>query len=381
MRYITYSICLGVLLLGFSSCLKDKQELQSYSYTDDEFAVLAQYFDLPNPVFDYGNSQDLFFHERPVFNSHFEIENNRLNHLATLGRVLFYEDKISKNNTVSCASCHLQERAFADPQPLSEGFDGKLTLRNSLSLGNLRGYSNSRFFWDERAGSVHEQTMMTMQDDIEMGADLAELPGKLDTEAYRILFRKAFGSEEINSHLIATALESFVNSLNSNNSHFDRAMMDHGMNTWNDFSSFSSRENEGKSLYQNNCASCHGSNPAFPARNIANNGLDLLYSDVGVGAITHNTADNGKFKVPILRNIALTAPYMHDGRFATLEEVIDHYSTGINNHPNLDPELLDWNGPKRFNFTDSEKEALVAFLNTLTDNEFVNDIRFADPTL
>ena len=373
---LSITLLLLAITLTFTACLRDVEVATKISYTDDELAVLSQVLNLPNPIYNYDSNR---FGEDFFIDEFGNVNNDLLDHKATLGRVLFYEHKISQNNVVSCASCHHQENAFADPVAKSEGFQGELTLRNSLALGNMSGYGSHRFFWDERAFSVQEQTQMTMQDHIEMGADLELLPKKLDSELYRILFRKAFGSEDITVDKVSEALATFVLALNSFNSVFDQANEAAGFNTHNEFASFTTSENNGKSLYMANCTSCHGFDPGFPHRNTANNGLDLVYEDKGVGAISGFTGDDGRFKVPILRNVALTAPYMHDGRFATLEEVVEHYSTGIKDHPNLDHQLKSGTAPMRFDFTEEQKQDLVAFLNTFTDEEFTQDPRYADP--
>jgi cytochrome c peroxidase len=152
-----------------------------------------------------------------------------------------------------------------------------------------------------------------------------------------------------------------------------------GANYNSNFSSFSAAENRGKGLYMTNCASCHTSSFGRPARLLSNNGLDAVVTDKGVGGISGVSSEVGSFKVPTLRNVAITAPFMHDGRFQTLEQVIDHYSTGIQLSPNLASELRNGNAPKKFNFTSEEKSDLIAFLGTLTDDVFKNDTRFASP--
>jgi cytochrome c peroxidase len=382
------SLCFCAVFF-LSSCLDDKEEIIQVSYTDDEYELLTRSLDLPNPVFDYEGAafgSGVFvhfedpFHPSPNFPNGFF--SSPINHRATLGRVLFYDTRLSKNNQVSCASCHLQEKAFADPARFSEGFDGELTKRNSLALGNIRFYSSNRFFWDERAHSVEEQTHMTIEDHIEMGMDIEDLPAKLENdEYYRILFKKGFGEERIIPDRIKESLAHFVRHIVSNQSEYDQALVNSNFNPNQGFADFTTEENLGKALYQTNCASCHGHDLNFTMVDVANNGLDEVYSDKGVGAITFNAADNGKFKVPILRNVALTAPYMHDGRFETLEEVIDHYAGGVKNHSNLHPNLRqNFNGnPISLEFTDTEKEALIAFLHTLTDQQFLKDEKFADP--
>lgn len=300
---------------------------------------------------------------------------------ATLGRVLFYDTKLSRNQTVSCASCHKAENGFSDDAQFSTGFNGELTGRNSMGLANAKFYNNGHFFWDERANTLEEQVLGPIQDPVEMGMTLGEVVERVEQEAYyRILFQEAFGDETVNADRISLALSQFVRSMLSYNSKYDagRAQVN---NPRDNFPNFTVQENQGKALFfsnRTNCDNCHGTE-SFVGPNARNNGLDLVYSDNGVGEITGNPNDFGDFKVPSLRNIELTAPYMHDGRFATLEEVIDHYSNGVQNHPNLSNQLRQGNQVRHGNFNNGERAALVAFLRTLTDNQFINDERYGNP--
>ena len=316
---------------------------------------------------------------------------------ATLGRVLFYDRKLSANGTVSCSSCHIQEHGFSDPRPRSTGFDGGLTRRHSMGLSNARFYRAGRFFWDERAESLEKQVLMPFLDEVEMGLTeekLVEIVAGQDY--YPPLFKAAFGTSVINADRIANALAQFVRSLVSAGSRYDagRRMVSRPMQ---DFPNFTVAENRGKRLFMTNsegsrapCTRCHQSE-AFVgsarrrARSVdtgaTNNGLDAVsVKDRGVAESTNDIADTGKFKVPSLRNIAVTAPYMHDGWFATLEDVIEFYSSGIQRHANLDPALRRWYGsPLLFEFTPDEKAALAAFLRTLTDEGFLAAEKFSDP--
>ncbi len=324
---------------------------------------------------------------------------------AELGRVLFYDRQLSRNNTIACASCHLQRAAFADPRPLSVGYQGGLTGRNAMSLINLRFSNINRaqpgFFWDERASSLEVQALMPIQDEIEMGMTLPELEARLtQLPYYPPLFAAAFGSTEITSQRIARAIAQFVRSLVSFHSRFDLAAEKNGTGDYTqDFADFSPLENLGKSLFfsgiggvgELGCAHCHVP-PTFNMPKAMNNGLDLYYDDPGLGAreVPPNDpftpTNDGKFKAPSLRNIELTAPYMHDGRFQTLDEVIEHYSSGVHPHRNLAVAINDeadenQQGTSGFHFSAKQKKALVAFLKTLTDYQFVSDPRFADPFL
>lgn len=306
---------------------------------------------------------------------------------ATLGRVLFYDKNLSVNNTIACASCHKQANAFSDEEIKSKGFNGGLTGRHSMSLINAMYYPNGRFFWDQRAATLEEQVLMPIQDLVEMGMTIPQLETKLRTLAYYpTLFTKAFGDNTINSTRIAQALSQFVRSIVSYQSKYDA-----GRSTFPvapapppnaPFPNFTAQENRGKELFllpQTACAACHGSE-TFTAPLEKNNGLDLTTIDRGFGAVANNTALDATFKVGTLRNVELNAPYMHDGRFATLEQVIEHYSSGVRNHPNLSPQLRLPNGqPRLGNFTPQDKAALVAFLKTLTDVSVSTDVKFSNP--
>ena len=307
---------------------------------------------------------------------------------ATLGRVLFYDKKLSANGTISCASCHQQDKGFSDDAILSEGFEGGLTGRHSMTLINARYYQRGRFFWDERAVTLEEQVLMPFQDPVEMGMTIEEVVASVEgQDFYPALFEKAFGTEEINQDRIAKALAQFVRSIVSYDSKYDNGRAQ--VNNLSDaFPNFTAEENLGKQLFLQpvpaggGCFGCH-TTEAFVSANPGptNNGLDALsMDDLGVGGVLNNPRFLGAFKTSTLRNIELTAPYMHDGRFATLEEVVEHYNSGIQAHPNIAPALRDPQGnPIRLNLNEEEKSALVAFLKTLTDDGVANEEKWSDP--
>jgi cytochrome c peroxidase len=307
------------------------------------------------------------------------VDNPVTDHGATLGRVLFYDTRLSGNNTVACGSCHHQDRSFIDPQRFSKGFDGKFTDRNAMSLVELRYYRRGRFFWDERARSLEDQTLMPIQSKIEMGHDLTKLVDVLGKDKkYAELFTKAFGDPEVTPRRISRSLAQFLRSIVSYQSRYDEGMAK-VLLVRDDFDNFTAQENRGKTLFLRRCASCHmpgGQESHFVMDRPRNNGLDrdTTKSDGGVGDRTLNGAELGLFKSPSLRNVEFTGPYMHDGRFATLEDVINHYSRDIKPHPNVDGRVR-----RPLNFTDSEKAALVAFLKTLSDRKFLTDPKFSDP--
>ena len=382
-------------LLIFSACLEDVAETTVQSYTDEDRATFQATLDLPEEVHSY--AVELPEHVTalglsPSPNNHGNPATH--NRIATLGRVLFYDTKLSHNESVSCASCHDQQHGFADPVALSKGFAGEHTKRNSLALGATVSFSTAYdsnnsflnngsgtalFFWDERASSIAEQSRLTIEDDIEMGMDLDELSDRLNEQAYyRILFREAFGDTQVRPDRITQALDAFVDAMAATDTRFDEGLNNTG-DPAADFANYSPSENLGKALFLSHCASCHGERMVTNTINLANNGLEMTYTDQGVGARTGFNQDAGKFKVPHLRNVAMTAPYMHDGRFESLAEVVDFYSEEVVNHPNLHPNLKDGDAPRRLHLSAEEKTALVDFLGTLTDHQLAADVRFSDP--
>ncbi|WP_282117980.1 cytochrome-c peroxidase [Maribacter aquivivus] len=340
---------------------------------------------LPDSPFNYANIllPDFFFDNDVRDEDNTPNNKATTDNGATLGRVLFYDKNLSMNNTISCASCHIQENGFSDPNALSTGFNGELTSRNSMGLANARFYENGRFFWDERAVTLEAQTLVPIQDLVEMGLTLPELEEKLTQQPYyAALFTNAFGDETITSNRVALALSQFIRSMVSYESKFDDGLAQ-TQDIDDNFPNFTTSENRGKQLFMSNqtrCFDCHATN-VFVGDDARNNGLDATITDLGVGGITGNNNELGEFKVPSLRNIALTGPYMHDGRFETLEEVIEHYNSGVQNNPNLDNRLTQGNNVRRLNLSDTDKQALVDFLNTLTDDEFINDEKYASPFL
>lgn len=305
---------------------------------------------------------------------------------ATLGRVLFYDKTLSLNKTVSCANCHHQALGFSDSAVLSKGFLGGLTSRNSMSLVNARYYPAKHFFWDERAATLETQVLTPIQNSVEMGMQLDTLVNRLKaTKHYPVLFAKAFGDTTISSDRISKALSQFVRSIISYKSKYDagRSQVPPGADpVQTPYNNFTAQENQGKQLFFSPltaCATCHGTE-TFTAPGNRNDGIENPSVDEGVGGVSNIIAQVGNFKVPSLKNIELTAPYMHDGRFATLEQVVEHYNSGIQANPNLAPQLKNLNGtPKRLNLSDEQKASLVAFLKTLTDTAITTDEKFSNP--
>ena len=350
---------------------------------------IATYLNLPATSYNYANPVLPGYLTSPNINDQVNTPagNAITDNGATLGRVLFYDKNLSINNTIACASCHKQANAFADPVTLSTGFNSGHTGRNSMGLIDAKYYPNGRFFWDQRAATLEAQTLIPIQDMVEMGMTLNGLETKLKTLAYYPpLFTKAFGDNTINSNRISLALSQFVRSVISYQSKYDA-----GRSAFPTapapqpnapFPNFTIAENRGKDIFlsgQGGCAACHGTE-TFTAPGARNNGLDLITTDRGFGAVTNDVNDDGKFKVASLRNVELTAPYMHDGRFTTLEQVVEHYSTGVKNNPNLAQQLKLPNGqPRLLNLTPQDKAALVAFLKTLTDGNITTDVKYSSP--
>ena len=312
---------------------------------------------------------------------------------ATLGRVLFYDPNLSANGSTSCSSCHSQQTAFTDERRFSKGFEGRAVDRNSMSLVNLRYYRPGKFFWDERAGSLEDQVLMPIENPIEMGHELTALVSQLQSDPiYPPLFRAAFGTSEVTKERLSLALAQFIRSMVSVNSRFDqgRAAV---ASVLDPFPNFSEQENYGKQQFfgRARCSECHlpeteGKSGAarqsafFQLEGPLVNGIDSDSDQVdgGVGAFTLKENEWGRFKSTSLRNVVLTAPYMHDGRFRTLDQVIEHYNWSVKPHRNLDHRLEDF-AANGLALPEVEKVALAAFLGTLTDQTFLTDPKFSDP--
>lgn len=334
---------------------------------------------LPKTPYDYATVELPPHFGDPARSDNTPADNPLTNEGATLGRVLFYDTRLSANNTTSCASCHIQANGFADPKPVSRGFHGALTDRRAMPLINLRYYQRARFFWDERGGNLEEMVLLPIQSRIEMGQKLNAVVDLLARDAtYPILFERAFGDRQITEQRVGEALAQFVRSMVSYQSRYDegRARVE---SPHDDFENFTRQENRGKALFLRNCGTCHmkDGNEHFFVPTAANTGLrgNDPSADGGVGDVTLRAADLGSFKSPSLRNVEVTAPYGHDGRFATLDALIDHYSDTAIVDPNVGYVIPV--GP--LSFTASEKAALIAFLKTLTDQKFLSDPRFSNP--
>ena len=273
-----------------------------------------------------------------------------------LGERLFADPILSVDSTIACTSCHLSDHAFSDPRPLSQGVGG-LTSRNSMPLFNLL-WSPS-FFWDGRAASLEDQALEPVQTPVEMGEDWDRVVAKLERHAeYPALFARAFGDASIDRRRVVQAIAQFERTLISADSKYDRWLAGQA--------EFTSEEERGFILFHTeagDCFHCHVA-PLFTDNEFHNNGLDLDPPDEGLAALTGKRLDRGKFRTPTLRNVEYTAPYMHDGRFQTLEEVVEHYDSGFHRTILTDPLLLV---RPNLDLGPADKRALVAFLKTLSD--------------
>lgn len=300
-----------------------------------------------------------------------------------LGRMLFYEKALSADGSISCGSCHKQELAFTDGRKLSAGIDGTPTKRNAMALVNLLWVNE--FFWDGRAKGLEEQAKVPLTDPHEMGQPLDVSVRKLmEMEMYPPLFRAAFGSDSINGERITKALAQFERTLISANSPYDRYLDGNyspSESAARGMALFFGNPQPDRQLRGAACGHCH-SGPKTFSQVYHNTGLDSVLRDAGRADFTNRGADSGRFRVATLRNIALTAPYMHDGRFQTLDEVLDHYSDHIVDLPELSPFLQgrsNEQGAVGLKLTSREKEDIVAFLHLLTDSTFIQDSRFSNP--
>ncbi len=385
----------ALLLGGIFSCFISCSDDARYVPINEQPKII----DLPETVFNYTNLNlppHFLTNDGGALPSSVNgIDNNPSDNLvtdagATLGRVLFYDITLSKNNSIACGSCHRQDIAFSDSPVRSLGFLQVPTRRHSISLVNQRYYFRGRFFWDERAATLEEQVLQPMLDVNEMGLTANEITQRVAARPfYGSLFQAAFGTGTVSNERIADALSQFIRSIVSSQSKYDtgRAQV---ANRLMPFPNFTAEENQGKDLFMKpvadggaGCFQCHATE-AFVSVNSGpkNNGLDLTSTiDFGAFETFPATTDfTGAFKIPTLRNISLTAPYMHDGRFATLPQVIEHYNSGVKNHPNLSSQLKDANGnPQQLNLTSAQKAALFAFLRTLTDENVIHNVKWSDP--
>lgn len=337
-----------LIFILVSTAFNDGFKRINYGIAADSvrFEVPANF---PKPVYD--------FKDNPVTPNGFK-----------LGRILFYDPLLSKDKSISCANCHQSFAAFANlDHAVSHGVDECQGTRNAPPLFNLAW--QKEFMWDGGVHHIEVSPMNAMTNPCEMATDLNTIVGRLQSIApYSVLFKSAFGTAEINSQRIFKAMAQFTSMLVSANSKYDKYIRHENGG------GFTLDETAGYELFKQKCSTCH-KEPLFTDLTYRSNGLDLKPEDIGRDSITHQEADRGKFRVPSLRNIELTGPYMHDGRFETLKEVLAHYNNGVKAHPNLDAALHQ-NGIYGIKLSTTEQNQIITFLKTLTDREFVNDKRF-----
>jgi len=354
-RFFFFIICLSF----FSSCRKEKV---SFTPTPLSIEIPSHFPDMPIPG-----------------------DNPMTKEGVDLGRHLFYETKLSGDRTMSCGSCHQIGRGFADNMIVPVGIEGIEGERNSMPLFNL-GWDDF-YTWDGRKASLEEQILEPVPNPIEMHLEWKEAVDRLQLDVeYRNKFFRAFGEEGIDSIKVSKAIAQFIRTIVSGSSTFDvMYKFENGLSlsnsengilqnieaeTWAGYDLF-------KSLNGADCFHCHNG-PLMRVKKFSNNGLDAVFSDQGRALVTQNTNDAGKFKVPSLRNLSATGPYMHDGRFNSLEEVIEHYSTGIQQSETLDP-LIEFSSQGGVQLDELEKQWLKKFLLSLNDTTYINNPKFRDP--
>jgi cytochrome c peroxidase len=352
-KLLFLSLNLGLILLN--SCSKDEK----------------LYAPIPSPL----EIPELF--EMNILSPIIPTDNPQTEEGIFLGRKLFFDPILSINNTQSCANCHQTGLSFTDGTRFSLGVNGIETPRNVMPLFNLAWNYDRNFFWDGRSFSLEHQALEPITHPNEMANHWDNILSKLSTDQqYVRLFQEAFGRRSIEKEMITKAIAQFERTLISADSKFDKYL--------NNEISLSTEELAGLNIFMNeekgDCFHCHGSpnNPLWTDNQFHNNGLDSSFEDLGLGAFSGDPADNGKFRTPSLRNLIYTAPYMHDGRFETLDDVIDHYSEGLKHSSTIDP-LMKKVAQGGVQLTDTEKIQLKAFLLSLSDSNFVSNPNFTNP--
>ncbi len=334
-------------LCVFLSCQEDAEQEKKYTYLDLEIPE-----NFPLPVYDIANN-------RPTQEG------------FDLGKKLFYDGRLSSTGVISCGFCHIQEFSFTHHTHIvSHGVNGALGTRNAQGLQNL--IFMKEFNWDGSVPHLDAQPIVPITTEVEMNESITNVLEKLKADPQYVEdFEKAFDNGEIDTENMLKALSQFMMMMVSADTKYDRVMRNEG-------STFNTEEQQGKTLFDTKCASCH-SGVLFTDQSFRNNGLpiDPQYNDIGRKRVTGQDNDLYKFKVPTLRNIAITFPYMHDGRFSTLKDVLDHYDNGVANTENIDPLFVNENG-LGIPLTENEKDLIISFLNTLTDDNFILDSRFSE---
>ena len=314
-------------------------------------------------------------HFVPLWDTTEDSGNPTTNAGATLGRVLFYDKRLSISNMGSCGTCHFQQHGFAAPEAFSAGPQGELTKRNVMGLTAVRYNVDNLYFGDRRVPGLEQLVPLPIEEPTELGNSMALLVPKLAaTDFYPPLFEAAFGTAEVTADRIAKALAQFLRSMIAFDTKFDRAFqpISNAVVPRPELV-LTAQELRGAEIFNSSCGPLCHSMGAQTLDISANNGLDLAPADPGSG--------EGRFRAASLRNVAVTAPYMHDGRFATLRDVIEHYSSGVADGPLTDLRMrgMVLANPANRNFSEQDKDALEAFLNTFTDQQFLADPKFSDP--
>ncbi|MGK0390917.1 MAG: cytochrome c peroxidase [Maribacter sp.] len=362
MKHIIYLVLSFFLIIFLIACDKDSNNAEPVEY--DGTTYILDHQGLPPP-------------------SNLPTDNILTEQGVQLGRMLFYEPALSGDGSQSCSSCHNQPDGFSDTLRLSLGIQELEGKRQAMPIFNLAWHSN-QFFWDGRANLLRDQALLPIQDELEMDETLENVITKLeDMQMYKDQFMRTFGSEEITSEKMALAMEQFMLSIVSHDSKYDKYQAG--------LVQLTESEERGRALFETeynpffpetsgaDCAHCHGG-ANFENDDYMNNGLDIdaNFMDMGRAEVTMNPNDNAKFKVPSLRNIAVTAPYMHDGRFSTLEEVVEHYNSGIQESSTADFAILNTKETGLL-LTEQDKQDLINFLHTLTDDTFLNNDDYKTP--
>lgn len=351
---------LAGLALAFAACQKDDRPVEPV-WTGPTAVTWKKPAHFPDPVYDLSTN--------PLTEEGIE-----------LGKFLFYDGILSRTNQIGCGTCHQQEAAFTHHgHELSHGVDDLLGTRNSPSIQNLAW--NPVFFWDGGVHDLDKVPFNPIQNPVEMDETVKNVIAKLQATPlatakkpvnYPEMFRKAFGDDQITTERMMKALSQFMLTMVSAESRYDFFKQGDG-------SALNAQEQEGMVLFKAKCSSCH-TGELFTDHSFRNNGLvPLRLDDKGRSETSGDPADKYKFKVPSLRNVGLTAPYMHDGRYHTLEEVLDHYTSAVQQSPTLDPGLQRAGRKPGIDMTDSEKKSIIAFLRTLSDEQFIRNSKLSDP--
>lgn len=369
-------ILILLILTVFWSCKKDEPDPVIPSVSCDDCGCTTPDFSNTTPV-------DLqipgFIPAIPV-----PIDNPITEEGVDLGRFLFWDKQLSLDGTISCGTCHMPEFSFSDPAQFSSGVNGALGVRQSMSLVNLAWADF--YFWDGRATTLEHLVFHPILDPIEMSETVVGVVEKIESDPqYPPMFEQAFGSSCVDSVRIAKAVAQFLRTMVSFNSEFDQAYYGPGTFTdqqWNGLELFIQEGGDPAAgqggQWGADCFHCHGGAfNFFTDHQLHNNGLDSVFDDTGAYAVTGNMLDMGRFKTPTLRNIEVTAPYMHDGRFSTLEEVIGHYNTGGVPSTTIDPFMKYTQGGLQL--SPQDQLAIIEFLKMLTDDEFINNPAFTNP--